>query len=172
MRQADIDEIMCQMPRDTTPVQAALTSFEVSPDDCRFVSYDPDGVPTGAFGWAPATPAGTLWVGWAFGTHKLRRSIPDISKFITLNQWPYLMRTYRPKRLEVRSLESHDVSHRWLTSLGATRECELKRYGRDGETFVLYSWTDRTIWPAHERWVRKHGAPDARQTPWNKLRVA
>lgn len=171
MRQADQDEILCQLPENTSSQTAALVCFDTSPEDCRFVSYDRDGVPTGAFGWSP-TPARSLWAAWAFGTGGLRRSVPDISKFIMLHQLPYIMKNYKPKRLEVRSLKTHDLSHRWLTSMGARKDCELPRYGGNGETFVLYSWTDKTIWPVYERWVRKHGQGDARQIPWNKLRVA
>jgi hypothetical protein len=173
MRERDAHEILCQLPDGTTSVQAALFCFDVSPDDCRFVAYDKDANPVAAFGWC-LTHCPTLWTAWAFGTDRMIRVVPEISDFIMTRQLPHIMRTYMPKRLEVRALKEHDLAHRWLTSMGATKECDLPRFGKDGETFTLYSWTDKTIWKAQDQWVRRRGGRGhtSRQSPRNQLKVA
>ncbi len=154
MRQHDKDEIMCQVPDGYDPRQAALLMFDSAPEDCRYVAYDRDSNPVLAFGWTP-TVNPTLWSAWAFGTKGMKRTIPEATDFILRRQLPHMMRKYRPKRLEVRALVGHDVAHRWLEYMGAQRECVCPRLGAGGEDFVLYSWTDRTIWSIHEKWVRR-----------------
>lgn len=44
------------------------------------------------------------------------------------------------RRGECRSIEGHEVAHRWLEMLGAKPEGELKAYGKGGETFITYVW--------------------------------
>ena len=53
----------------------------------------------------------------------------------------------------------HDVAARWLRYMGAAEECVLPRYGKDGEDFILFSWTDKSIWIIHEQWVRRKLRP-------------
>ena len=44
-------------------------------------------------------------------------------------------------RAECKSLSTHEDAHRWLESLGASKESEHPCYGKNGETFFTYSWT-------------------------------
>lgn len=154
MRDHDWAEISCQIPDSYNKHHAALMMFEHSPEDCRYVCYDMDASPTVAFGWTP-TINPTLWSAWAFGTKGMKRMIPEVTDFILRRQLPHMMKTYRPKRLEVRAMKDHDVACRWLRYMGATEECVLPRFGANGEDFVLFSWTDQTIWVIHENWVRR-----------------
>jgi hypothetical protein len=165
MRERDAHEILCQLPDDITPAHAALLCFDTAPEDCRFVCYDTNANPVAAFGWS-VTHCPTLWTAWAFGTHGMKRAIPEMTEFIMGRQLAYMMKTHRPKRLEVRALADHDLAHRWLTMMGATKEASLPRFGKNGEDFTLYAWTDKTIWKAHERY-RARG-----QRKKNELRVA
>ena len=100
------------------------------------------GSPVGAFGFAAASYSGTVWCAWAFGTRRLKRAIPAISRFGVETMAPRLLHA-GVKRLEVRSIADHDVAHRWLARLGARRDGELSAWGRCGETFFLWSWTDK-----------------------------
>ncbi len=165
MRERDAHEILCQLPESTTATQAALMCFEMSAPDCRFVAYDKASNPVAAFGWG-LTHCPTLWTAWAFGTPAMRRAVPEMTDFIMRVQLPHIMKTYRPKRLEVRALASHDLAHRWLTAMGAKMECLMPRFGKDGEDFVLYSWTDKTIWKAHDRFMHR------RQSTSDQVKVA
>ena len=45
-------------------------------------------------------------------------------------------------RAQCLSIEGHDVAHRWLSMLGATEECVCPNYGRDGEAFHLFAWSE------------------------------
>ena len=150
IRQRDADEILCRTPYDTTITQAALWCFDTAMEDTRFVAYDKISTPVAAFGFSPSSnPA--LWSAWAFGTPGLRRIVPEITRTGFELLLPRFIKKYRPGRVEVRAREDHDLAHRWLRNLGAERECALPRYGRDGEAFVLYSWTDRRVCVIRER---------------------
>ena len=96
------------------------------------------GEPVCAFGFAMT---GLPWImsAWAFGTERMRRVIPAVTRH-EATMLP-LFAEAGIHRIEVRSLEGHDLAHGWLASLGAKRECDLPQYGRNGETFVLYAWT-------------------------------
>ena len=98
--------------------------------------------PVCAFGFA-RSGLPWVWSGFAFGTEKARRAIPSITRFGRTEAARLLLEA-GARRVEVRSVVDHDLSHKWLEGLGATRECEMKEYGRNGETFVLYSWTRET----------------------------
>ncbi len=150
MRQRDRDEILCQAPYDMTITQAALWCFDTAMEDTRFVAYDKADTPAAVFGFSPSNNP-TLWSAWAFGTNRMRRVIPEITDF---GFGPWLQRfieKYNPRRMEIRAREDHDLAHRWLVGMGAKRECLLPRYGRAGEVFVLYSWTDRGIYVIREK---------------------
>ena len=44
-------------------------------------------------------------------------------------------------RVECRVMAAHRVARRWLHALGATEETELPGWGRNGEPFLLCSWS-------------------------------
>jgi hypothetical protein len=154
MRPHDVRELMAQCPDDLTPQGAAVMCLELSQPDTAFVAYDRDRSPIAAYGFAP-TFNPVVWNAWAFGTNGIRRAIPEISEHGLTVLFPYFFRKYRPKRVEIRSISDHDIAHRWLTGLGATHEATLTRYGKNGEDFELYVWTDKTIWPVYEKFQRR-----------------
>jgi hypothetical protein len=157
MRQRDSDEILCQAPYNTTIMQAALWCFDTAMEDTRFVAYDKTDTPAAAFGFSPSSNP-TLWSAWAFGTDRMRRVIPEITDF-GFGPWlGHFIKNYRPRRMEIRAREDHDLAHRWLTGMGAKREGLMPSYGRSGEVFVLYSWTDRSIYVIREKQALRAGA--------------
>ena len=97
------------------------------------------GDPVCAFGFAQMGLP-WLWSAWAFGTDRIKRAIPAVTRFGRETASRMLLDA-GARRCEIRSIADHDLAHRWLQGLGAHRECELPEYGRNGETFVLYSWT-------------------------------
>src|SRR5690606_3424455 len=88
------------------------------------------GDPVCAFGFAEA---GLPWIrcAWAFGTSRICRAIPAVSRYGRDVVAPMLIEA-GVRRVEIRSIAGHDLAHRWLFGLGATRECDLVEYGRDG----------------------------------------
>jgi hypothetical protein len=145
MREQDRREVFCQLMSGASPVDAAAISYGGT-EHVHCAWYR--GSPIAAFGFAPASFSGTVWSAWAFGTRRLKRAIPEISRFVLETVAPQLIKI-GVRRLEVRSIAEHHLAHRWLVRLGARRETELRNWGRDGETFILWSWTD-------EDWRKTH----------------
>jgi hypothetical protein len=90
-----------------------------------------------------------VWIGWAFGTSRMIRTIPAVTRHCLAQQEALIEMGVR--RVEVRTLVDHDISHAWLRQLGCVYECTLPDYGRNGETFEQWAWclsrgrpTDRT----------------------------
>ena len=152
MRERDKEELLCQFPDHVSPSAAAVFCLQNTHNDTGWLCLDRDTMPVAAFGFSP-TFHPTLWSAWAFGTDKMRRYIPEITRFCLEQGVPHLLRTYGPRRIEVRALSSHDLAHRWLRGLGAEFECRLPNYGRNGEEFSLYSWTnEEKFWDFREKW--------------------
>jgi len=137
MRAQDAAEIYCQFPGSATSLDVAALSYANT--DHAYCAWL-DGSPVAAFGFSPATPAGTVLSAWAFGTRAFTRAVPAISRYGAQVVAPLLVAD-GVRRVEVRSIKGHDIAHKWLHSLGARREAELCDWGRGGETFELWSWT-------------------------------
>ena len=139
MRAEDAAEIYCQLPEGTRSVDVAgLSCANTEHAYCAWVQ----GSPVAAFGFSPASHTGTVYSAWAFGTRRMARAVPAISRFGARVVAPRLV-AQGVQRVEVRSIEGHDAAHRWLARLGARREARLRAWGRSGEAFFLWSWTDK-----------------------------
>ena len=137
MRAEDRREALCQFTPDTSMLELAASSHGGSGlVYCAWYR----GSPVAAFGAAPASHAGTVWSAWLFGTRRLARAVPEIGRFGRETLSARLIEK-GVRRVEVRSIEGHDIAHAWLARLGARREARMHDYGRDGETFTLWSWT-------------------------------
>lgn len=134
MRDADRREIYCQRANDNAR-ELATTSAYVSPLHC-YAAFE-GGSPIAVYGASEQHPR--MWTAWAFGTPRIRRAIPAISRHIREHVIDALLAS-GANRVEVRSIADHDIAHRWLESLGAEREGLLKGFGRNAEDFVLYAW--------------------------------
>lgn len=71
-----------------------------------------------------------------FATDEFRHVALATTRFIRRTLFPILVST-GIHRLQVCSMDGSD--HRWITSFGATRECRLMGYGKNGENFGLYT---------------------------------
>lgn len=84
-------------------------------------------------------PMPHIAVGWAFGTDRMRRAIPAMTRHILERGIPS-MSARGVHRIEVRSIMDHDISHRWLAKgLGGAFEGVCRAYGRNREDFALYA---------------------------------
>lgn len=145
MRERDRREVYCQLPEGARSVDVAVLSY--GDGEHAYCAWE-RGSPVAAFGIAQASFSSTVRSAWAFGTRRMRRAVPAISRFGLETLAPLLL-AQGVLRLEARSIADHDLAHRWLAVLGARREAELRRWGRGGETFVLWSWTDKEWRDAH-----------------------
>lgn len=145
MRDQDRREVFCQLAQGATTVDAAAISYGNS-EHAYCAWYR--GSPIAAFGFAPASYGGTVWTAWAFGTHAMKRAVPAITRFVLGEVAPQLVGD-GIRRVEARSIAGHDLAHRWFARLGARRDGELRCWGRGGETFSLWSWTDKEWKTSH-----------------------
>ena len=99
-----------------------------------------DGEPVAVFGVALVPGASHLSSGWAYGTSRMARAVPAMTRHIVNVLAPAVM-ALGVTRCEVRTMVGHDLSHGWLRSMGAVGEGISRRYGRNGEDFAVYAWT-------------------------------
>ena len=137
LREDDRREIMATAQM-ASPTVAAVLSYEGSFGTSWVALYD--GVPSAAFGFTSPRPLQPHIAGiWAFGTKRFKRCVPAMTR-LCLNEWPIMARTLEIRRMEVRSLASHDIAHRWLSAIGARREGLMRGYGINGEDFELWAF--------------------------------
>jgi hypothetical protein len=126
---------------ESTAVLGPLHYMDIAAIHLRDRAYvvEVDGNPEAAFG-ACRIAGDHLWAAWSFGTKRISRAIPIITRFCRDVMVPDLLAT-DAQRVEARALASHFTAHRWLSAMGASLRCELPCFGRGGETFLLYEWT-------------------------------
>lgn len=147
LRDADKDEVFCQVKAGTRPEWIAAASLSSS-SGAWVAHYK--GFPTVAFGFGEVS-AGVL-LGWAYGREGAERCIPAITRWVYREMVP-IWEHDGINRIEVRTIETHTQAHRWLEAAGATFVCELERWGRNGERFLLYEWVRGEVpREAYERW--------------------
>ena len=99
--------------------------------------WERDGVPVSVQGVQCLRPG--VWQVFAYGTDVWPHVVLDMTRHSRRFIMPALLRVGF-HRAECRALLDHVDSRKWIVSLGAHEEAILKRYGRDGEDFVLYTW--------------------------------
>jgi hypothetical protein len=117
---------------------ATLVDSILSNGRFGWVAGGEDGIPIAAFGAVPMWPG--VWQVWMFATDRWPEVSVGVTKFIKRIMIPSV-KSSDWHRAECRSIEGHDVAHRWLEMLGATREGALPYFGKNKDTFHVYSWT-------------------------------
>lgn len=140
MRQEDQDEIYCQLPPEATSLDIAI--FSLSGRFAYTARWR--GKAVAAFGFSQLSLCGSVYSGWMWGTRDLPRAVPRISRYSWAVIAPKLVAAH-VRRVEVRSRSGHLEAHKWLTDVGAKWECKLLDYGRDGEAFELFVWTETEV---------------------------
>lgn len=80
-----------------------------------------------------------VWGVWMFATDRFPEIGLFTTKFIKKNIISALIPVAH--RAQCYSAESHTEAHKWLEVLGARKEAVLKDYGKEGQTFYLYRWS-------------------------------
>lgn len=135
LRPDDKAEIDCQLD-EWTPAMLALSAMQ----GMAYIA-ELDGNPEAAFGAAQSRSG--LWIAWSWGSKRMWRCIPRITKFFYEVLGPDVA-AQGAWRVEARALAANDMALRWLHRLGATERCRLPAYGKNGEDFVLFDWTRET----------------------------
>ena len=137
MSDADWHEVSCQLAPGVTRLEVAWVALQYG----AWVATI-DGQPVACFGFAQRSA--TTLEAFAWGTDRMSRAVPAITRFIRRDLAPGWF-AQGVRRLEARSLDTHEAAHRWMTATGAVREAVLPDCGRDGEDFILFAWRRRDI---------------------------
>ncbi len=136
MRAADFKEISCLWKEWDTRLLGVCAMRTAVPGMVWSIWLD--GQPIAAYGFSYAAPFDPdHWQAWAFGTDRFKRAVPLMTRHLLSIRD---LVEARCRRCQVITHVDHDLSHRWLRSLGADREGLLRSYGRNGEDFEVYSW--------------------------------
>ncbi len=136
MRERDRREIFACRPCND---EEALTDEILACQSLALLSgliRDDRGAGIGYFGVFGRTPGAADCA--LFATDRWREVSGPFTRWVFREALPAL-RSVGVRRLEARSMASHGDARRWLTGLGAHRECVLPAFGRNGETFVQYA---------------------------------
>lgn len=144
LRQADKDEIFCQMPDGFKTYEIAGALIKA---DCYVAYYR--GRPTCFFGNHPINVC-TLDL-WAMGTKDMWKVTPEVTRFAFRN---FVTQAIKQGFIgaECRSLVGHTEAHAWLLATGAKKFGEPFAYGKNGELFQMFRWDASSIKGAAERY--------------------
>ena len=143
MRKSDRDEVFATRWDDS---DENLTNDLISGGEFAWISGVGE-TPIAAFGAIPVWNG--VWSVWMVATDRWPEVCMETTKFIKRVMIPAL-KDIGAHRAECRSWSEHSVAHRWLEMLGATKESEIENFGRNGERFYLYCWTQpvsKPYWP-------------------------
>lgn len=151
MRPDDRREVECQLERWDVDM-IALSALQGP----AYV-VELDGNPEAAFG-AAQQRAG-LWQAWSWGSRRMHRCVPAITKFFYAVLGPHVA-AQGAWRVEARPIADNELACRWLARMGAQERCLLPGYGKNGEDFKLFDWTRETWANVHLRQTsRTEAAP-------------
>jgi hypothetical protein len=137
MRDEDRREINASAVLASMTEAAMLSWYSSGPDWCWTVWIDNQ--PQAAFGLsAMGHYQPHMRTAWAWGTVLFRRCVPAMTRHMM--GWQDRILADGVQRIEIRSLKDHDLAHKWLSGIGAKRECEMLNYGTQGETFELWAF--------------------------------
>lgn len=78
-----------------------------------------------------------VWSAWMMATDEFPDVALGLTKFVKRRMIPGLVEL-GAFRCEARSIDGHTEAQRWLQVLGAVQEARLRRYGRNGEDFLVF----------------------------------
>lgn len=137
---------VCRNLRDSDRREAFATLYSADPDKLAmdiaqtwgpfaFCAFDADG-PVALIGASERWPG--VWCCWMLATDRFNNVGKGLTKWVKQSMIPSLVEQ-GAHRIEAYSIEGHDTAHRWLRFCGAAPEALLRRYGRNGEDFLVFT---------------------------------
>lgn len=139
LREQDAAEAFAVMWGDS-PADLARASAQWGP--YAFCSKTDEGEPVAMIGASETWPG--RWQVWMLATDKFDKIGLSLTKWVLRVMIPQLFDELGLHRGEAQSLSTHTVAHRWMEHLGAVKESTLRGFGRKGEDFVTYVWSEGT----------------------------
>jgi hypothetical protein len=81
----------------------------------------------------------TLWQVWMIGTDQFNNVGLAMTKFTKRKFAPALIGV-GALRAQCYSLDTHISAHKWLEAVGAEKEAVLPAFGKQNQTYFLFSW--------------------------------
>jgi hypothetical protein len=132
MREWDAREIYATMWEDSPEW---LVGYCMAHPSHGFVCGDSE--PIAVIGAVPLWP--NVFSMYMFATDKFHNISLPLTKWAKRVYFPAL-KDIGVARLQCHTMEGHVEAQKWLEFLGGSRESTHLSYGRNGETFHLYSW--------------------------------
>jgi len=153
LRERDREEINATRWSET-PESLAADTFACG--NFQWVAYLDD-EPVASIGAFPGIP--NVWTVWAYGTDKWPKVVKTLTRHVRRFMIPALENT-EAVRVHCFAYDGHTDARRWLEALGATPETRLDNWGKNGQRFVLYSWTREGVRSHVQRkWRRANRGP-------------
>lgn len=96
-----------------------------------------EGLPVAIFGARELWPG--VWSAWMIATDDFPKVALGLTKFVRRVIMPHLIKM-GAHRVEAISMDGHTEAHRWLRAIGSVQEARLRRYGRNGEDYLVFRW--------------------------------
>ena len=137
MREADRHEIFATKFHDS-PLSLAWECINSSASFGWTIGKD---VPICAIGAHVLWPG--VWSVWMFATDRF----PEVGLFTTRFVKKRIIKALLPiaHRAQCYSVADHVEAHKWLVKLGASKEAVIQNYGKNAETFYLFSWSQYVL---------------------------
>ena len=137
MRQRDYEEIdALRFTRDKKNLAADIADSLANFQTVYCVEKEPNN-PIAIISYIPVRPG--VWTLGMFATDKFKSIGLFLTKQIIRAIIPALNNA-RAHRVEAYSIEGYDEVHKWLKFLGLKEECTLRKYGKNGEDFKVFSY--------------------------------
>jgi hypothetical protein len=134
LRARDREEIFATRYTDD-PDDLAKDTFNSG--DFQWIAYHRE-TPVASIGAVPVWPG--VWSVWAYGTDDWPKVALTLSKHAVRFMRPGMINA-GGRRAQCHALQKHTQARKWLERMGFRAEATLDNFGKNGQTFVLYSWT-------------------------------
>ena len=139
MRASDVREHLAVSFLNSQEELADRLAAAYSRNPASYVAKTDAGEPVAVGGFIFARP-NVATLGF-FATGDLPAIALDLTRYIKRDLMPRY-RTSGVHRFECISIDGHEEAHRWIKMLGMKHEGEFPHFGKGGETFHQFAWTD------------------------------
>jgi hypothetical protein len=136
MREADVREFSAVNYADNRWGLSVLLTDRYGDRGDLIVALTDEDVPAAVGGLIEVRP--NVFSLLFFATDEFRAVARGLTRWIKAELFPRVMEG--GYRIECWSIAEHAQAHRWIEALGLVRRYEDAGFGKNGETFVLFSW--------------------------------
>lgn len=136
MRDRDFEEIAALRPISEREPLARALAVQYGSGAGVYTVRDDDGVPVAVLGLLQAVPGVVSLL--FFATDEFDKVKVAFTKFV-IQKLRVALFNEGVRRIQCLSIDKYDVMHRWLRAVGMQKEAVHEQYGKNGETFFMFS---------------------------------